>query len=165
MYHPVFRYLWPMESLPVLKLPKFQYRQRNNNGKNEIFDPVRKKWILLSPEEWVRQHTINFLINNLQVPSSLLAIEKAFKFNTRTYRADIVVYSTSAKPAMLVECKAPEVKITQAVFDQVFRYNLVLRVPYFIITNGMDTFAAEIDYSNKSSRFLDSIPLFSQMNR
>lgn len=153
-----------MSDFKTLSLPPYEPRVRKGKSSKEIFDHVRMKWVALTPEEWVRQHVLNLLIHNQNVPAGLIAVEKSFKFNTRVYRADAVVYNTDRKPVFIVECKAPEVKITQAVFEQIFRYNLVLKVPFLWVTNGIDNYVAEIDYLNGESKFLDSIPLFEQMN-
>ena len=153
-----------MTAFEPLALPAYNPRLRKVEDQNEIFDPVRKKWIVLTPEEWVRQHVINTLIAYQDVPAGLIAIEKGFKFNTRTYRADIVIYNTNRKPVLIIECKAPDVKISQAVFEQIFRYNLVLKVPFLWVTDGNTNYVAEIDYLSKSSKFLDALPVFKIMD-
>ncbi len=153
-----------MAEFESLALPHFEARIRTMDYGQEIFDPVRKKWVSLTPEEWVRQHVLNMLITYQEVPAGLIAVEKSFKFNTRVYRTDAVVYNTNRKPVLMIECKAPGIKISQAAFEQIFRYNLVLNVPWVWVTNGNNNYVAEIDYISGSSKFLESLPLFKVMN-
>lgn len=103
---------------------------------DQVFDPIRKKYVKLTPEEGVRQHVVRMLTGCYSYPETHLAVEYAFKYNKLTYRADVVVFNRALKPVLLVECKAPSVKLTEAVIDQVIRYNYVLDVPYILITNG-----------------------------
>ncbi len=137
-------------------LLKSQLRQKNNAA--EVWDIVRKKWILLTPEEWVRQHLIQFLHTEKGFSLNLMAVEKSIKVNGMNRRYDLVIYDISAKPILLAECKAPEIKITQAVFDQVARYNLLLKVPYLLVTNGLEHFCCKIDFESSSYSFLQEIP-------
>lgn len=129
---------------PNLNLPSAELRLRKVEQRTQIYDAFRKRWVVLTPEEWVRQHFLHFLKDELRYPANLLAVEKSLRLNGLSKRADIVVYSRTMEPWMLIECKKPEVKLTQAVFDQAARYNLVMNVPYLAITNGMQLLAAEI---------------------
>ena len=122
-------------------IPKF--RIKSETGKDWIFDEIRKKWIQITPEEWVRQNFIQWLMQRKQVPAALIAVEKEIKLGELKKRCDIVVYKT-AIPWMIVECKEMEVAIDEAVMKQILNYNISLRVPYLIITNGRDTFAFEL---------------------
>ncbi|PID93664.1 MAG: hypothetical protein CSA95_07075 [Bacteroidetes bacterium] len=140
-----------------------EIRIRKNGTNSEVFDPVRRKWVALTPEERVRQYVLSLLIHHKKVPIGHIAVEKVLKFNQKIFRADAVVYNREGKPLLIVECKAPEVNITQTVFDQVFRYNLILKVPYVWVSNGKEHYFAEIDYRHKTSRFLDSLPSFETM--
>ena len=114
----------------------------------------------LTPEEWVRQNFIRYLIHEKQFPASLIAIEMALKYNRMQKRGDVVVYDKSGKPLLIVECKAPNVKITQNAFDQVARYNMALKVKYLVVTNGLTHYCCSMDYPRKSYEFLDGIPMY-----
>lgn len=141
-----------------LNFPTYQFRFKNRENKLAIFDVLRKKFVLLTPEEWVRQHTIHFLIETKYFPKNLLNVEKVIKVNGLTKRYDIVVYNSEGNIDLLVECKAPQVKIDQATFDQIARYNLSLRAEYLMITNGMQHFFCQLDYEAKSYSFLPELP-------
>ena len=120
-----------------LKLPEFEYRVKKSEGQNMIFDIIRKKYIVLTPEEWVRQHLIHFFINQCNYPPTLISVEREININGLRRRFDLVIYKDS-QPWIIVECKAPSVTLTQAVFDQVFCYNTSLQAPYIAISNGID---------------------------
>ncbi len=130
---------------------------------SQIFDPIRKKYVERTPEEEVRQGVISSLLGAMEVPATHIAVEQGFKFNGLQYRADIVVYRKDLTPALLVECKAPSVKLTDSVIDQVVRYNMVLDVDYIMITNGRKTCLARLDHSTGSFEFLTSIPKYSEI--
>ena len=146
--------------LPKLNLPDCELTIENKSGKLVVFDTIRKKKIILTPEEWVRQHVIHFLINQHNYSPNYLKVEKQIKVNERLKRFDILTYNKSAKPYLLVECKAPEVKITQATFSQIATYNMALRVPYLLVTNGLSHFICEIDFENNSFTYLKDLPKF-----
>lgn len=146
-----------------LNLPPFDFRLREEDGQQQIFDPIRKKFVALSPEEWVRQHFVQFLVNDRQVPASLISIEKPLKFNKMDRRADIVAHNRQGEALMIVECKAPDVKISQETFDQITRYNAVLSVPFLVVTNGLKHYCCRMDYENRTYNFLDDIPAFGEM--
>lgn len=141
-----------------LNLPNYQFRIKSNENKLFIFDFIRKKEVVLTPEEWVRQHFLMYLVTEKKYPASLIAVEKKLTINTLTKRTDIVVYNTDGKPAIIVECKAPNVNITQQVFDQIARYNLKLTAQYLIVTNGLHHFYCQIDAENETYLFLEDIP-------
>ena len=141
-----------------LNLPNYQFRIKSNENKLFIFDFIRKKEVVLTPEEWVRQHFLMYLVTEKKYPESLIAVEKKLTINTLTKRTDIVVYNTDGKPAIIVECKAPNVNITQQVFDQIARYNLKLTAQYLIVTNGLQHFYCQIDAENETYLFLEDIP-------
>lgn len=147
-----------------LNLPEYQQKLRKNNLRNEIYDPFRKKYIALTPEEWVRQNFLQYLINEKSFPASLVKVEKGLKVNNLAKRFDIVIYDATAQPRLLVECKAPEIKISQDTFDQAARYNLSLGVDYLIITNGMNHYCCKINFTSKSIEFLNDIPNYQQLN-
>ncbi|MDR0560882.1 MAG: type I restriction enzyme HsdR N-terminal domain-containing protein [Prevotellaceae bacterium] len=120
-----------------MNLPKFEHQTRKSEKGTLIFDTVRRKYVALTPEEWVRQNFIQYLIQTKKTPQSLICVEMYLNLNGMSKRSDIVVFNRHGTPALAVECKAPRIKITQAVFDQLARYNLLLRVPYLAVTNGI----------------------------
>jgi len=120
-----------------LKYPDFGPRIKNEKGKTYILDLVRKKWLILSPEEWVRQHLLNYLIEVKRYPASSISIEKELQLNDLRKRYDVVVYNKQLKPYLIVECKAPYIELNKAVVEQALRYNLIVKAPYLMITNGV----------------------------
>jgi len=153
---------WSQTS-PVLNLPSYDFRIRTRDEKGEIYDEIRQKYVRLTPEEWVRQHFIQFLLTDRGAPRGLLAIEMGFRYQRMLRRADIVIYDRSGKPLLMVECKAPDVDLRQAAFDQVARYNTVVKAPYLVVTNGLVHYCCAIDHDNQTYRFLDSVPSFEAM--
>ena len=145
-----------------LNLPFYNITLKEENGNHFIFDDIRKKYLRLTPEEWVRQNFVKYLIDEKKYPASLIVIEKGLKLNELTKRADVLIYKDSS-PILLVECKAPNVKITQDTFDQISRYNLTFKVPFLIVTNGMNHFCCQIDFENNSYHFLEEIPYFIEL--
>ncbi len=143
-----------------LTLPEYSFRIRDTEGKKQIFDSFRKKFVALTPEEWVRQNFLMYLVNDKQIPPTVVSVETALKVYSRKKRTDIVVHNRSGKPVMIVECKAPDVTIDDTVFDQIVRYNFALNVQYFVLTNGLNHFCCHVDYQNKSYTFLDEIPVY-----
>jgi len=141
-----------------LNLPEYSFNIRNLETTPEIFDSIRKKYVALSPEEWVRQNFVKYLIKEKNYPKSLLAIEKEITVNRLKKRCDVVIYNRDLKPIVIVECKSPSIKINQASFDQAARYNLSLNVKYIIITNGINHYCCAIDEENKSYSFVEGIP-------
>lgn len=141
-----------------LNLPPFQAKIRKNDGVPEILDPLRRKFVALTPEEWVRQHFVNYLIAEKNYPASLIANEAGIKINSLTRRCDTVVYNKQLEPVMVVEYKEPRVPITREVFDQVVRYNSVLRVMYIVVSNGLKHYCCRIDYRNQGYEYLTEIP-------
>ena len=150
--------------MQTLNLPEFSFRTRiNDKGKTEIFDSIRKKWLLLTPEEWVRQHFAMFLINQKKYPASLMAIEKGLKVNNLAKRTDIVQYNKQGNPIVIVECKAPKIKITEDTFAQAAMYNLQMKVDYLIMTNGITHFCCKIDNVTHKLQYLKDIPMFDDL--
>ncbi len=144
-----------------LNLPEYQFKiQRAEGGKLYIFDEIRKKNILLTPEEWVRQNFIRHMNEEHKIPLSLMILEKEVLLNGQKKRIDILVYDTAGKPNILVECKATNIKISQETFDQAARYNMVTSVPYLIVTNGLEHFYSFIDHDKKAFSFLKEFPPF-----
>jgi len=143
-----------------LNFPSYAFRLKSSENKTLIFDIIRKKYVVLTPEEWVRQHVLRFLLEEKNYPASLIAVEKQLKIHTRTKRTDIVVYNTQGTPEVLIECKAPSVKITQDAFDQIARYNLTANSSYLMVTNGLSHFFCQIDAENETYVFLKDIPAY-----
>jgi hypothetical protein len=146
--------------MKALNLPPYEFRIDNKDGVLRIFDGIRKKYLVLTPEEWVRQNFVRYLTEVKKYPASLVAMEIALKYNTLKKRADILIYDKSGAPLLMVECKAPEVKISQDTFDQVARYNMAFKVKYLVVTNGMNHFCCSMDYDLQSYTFLENIPDF-----
>jgi len=145
-----------------LNLPKIALKTKLVKGTIQVFDIVRKKYFKLTSEEWVRQHFIHYLNSNKGYPFGLMGIEKMVKFNSLRNRADIVLYDNKGIPNMIVECKAPNVKITQDAFDQIARYNFKLKVKHLVVTNGIQHFCCAMDYEKNKIDFLASIPHFNK---
>ncbi len=143
---------------PVLNFPPIEARTQINNEKTYIFDILRKKFIFLSPEEWVRQHIIHFLIKSKSYPSSLIKCESGLSYNQLQKRADIIVYDRSGKAFLIVECKATVVKLNQSAFDQVAIYNRTIKAPYIAISNGLNTFVCEIAQNTNSYSYMEDFP-------
>lgn len=141
-----------------LNLPTFAAKVKEKDGKHIIFDPVRRKFVALTPEEWVRQHFVNYLITNKGYPKELLANEVPLKLNGTSKRCDTVAYNRFLTPLMIVEYKAPHIEITSSVFDQIVRYNMVLHVRYLAVSNGISHFCCKINYENQTYSFLEGIP-------
>ena len=146
-----------------LNLPAYETRMCSRDGKRMIFDPLRKAYVALTPEEWVRQHFVNFLTNFKGYPATLLANEVAITLNGMKRRCDTVVYDKELRPRVIVEYKAPSVKITKEVFAQISRYNLTLQVDYLIVSNGLRHYCCKMDYKNGSFTFLQEIPEYSKI--
>jgi len=147
-----------------LNLPEFEIKTRKTEtGKTEVFDAIRKKYIVLTPEEWVRQHFLNYLINIKGYPSSLIAVEKGLTLNQMQKRFDAVIYDTKRKPLVLIEFKSPKVKLDQKTFDQVSRYNLKMKVNYLMVSNGLIHYCCRMDYEKQKFIFLKEIPAFVEL--
>lgn len=146
-----------------LNLPSYPTKIIDKNGKLSIFDEIRKKYVNLSPEEWVRQHFIHFLINEKGYPKSLISNEITIRLNKTVKRCDTVLYDRGLGPLMIVEYKAPDVEIDQKVFDQIYRYNIVFKVPYLIVSNGLTHYCCKIDYETQQVNFLNDIPLYTDI--
>lgn len=138
----------------------YDFKTRLADGKQYIFDEIRKKYVVNTPEEWVRQNFIRYLINEKGYPGTLIGIEYEIRLNRLTKRCDAVVFSKKALPVMILEFKAPGVPVSQLVFDQIERYNKVLRVSYLLITNGLKHYCCKIDPDKNNYVFLNEIPFY-----
>jgi len=147
----------------ALNLPTFEIKIKEMGTKKTIFDILRRKYVALTPEEWVRQHFVHFLIEQRGYPKALLANEVEISLNGTSKRCDTVLYNRDLTAQMIVEYKAPEIKITQKVFDQITRYNMVLHVDYLIVSNGIDHYCCNMDYGNNTYRFLEQIPHYKEL--
>ncbi|WP_299110742.1 type I restriction enzyme HsdR N-terminal domain-containing protein [uncultured Winogradskyella sp.] len=141
-----------------LNFPKFEYRFKSTENKVSIFDVIRKKFIILQPEEWVRQHCVHYLINDKNYPISLINVEKELTINGLKKRYDIVIFNSDGSIFLIVECKSHSIKIDQTTFDQIARYNLVLNATYLMVTNGLNHYYCEMDMESERYSFLKTIP-------
>lgn len=146
-----------------LNLPPFEIKLRGTKAQPQIFDILRKKYIALTPEEWVRQHFIHFLVEHKGYPAALMANEIQLKVGEKTLRADSVLYSRELKPRMIIEYKAPHIPITQKVFDQISIYNMLLHVDYLVVSNGLQHYICKMDYNDKKYLFLEDIPDYKEL--
>lgn len=143
-----------------LNFPAYTFRFKNSENKVAIFDVIRKKFIILTPEEWVRQHTVQFLLEEKKYPKSYINVEKLIKVNDTSKRYDIAVFKPNGELFLLIECKAPEVAISQDTFDQIARYNLKLKAEYLMVTNGLNHYFCQMDFENEKYVFLKELPNF-----
>jgi len=143
-----------------LNFPSYSFRFKNSENKVSIFDAVRKKFIILTPEEWVRQHVVRFLLEEKKYPLSLINVEKVLMVNGLRKRYDVVVFNPDGTIFILIECKAPEVKISQAVFDQIARYNMTLEAEFLMVTNGLNHYFCQMDFENEKYEFLRELPYY-----
>lgn len=144
-----------------LNLPEYNFSLRKDQGKVWIFDVIRKKYLVLTPEEWVRQHVIHYLIDQLRYPKSLFRVEGSLTYNKLQKRSDIVIHNREGKPWMLIECKSPMLKLTQKAFNQVAVYNMTIGARYVAVTNGMAQYCFEAPHNpGEEIRFLEAFPSF-----
>lgn len=146
-----------------LNLPQFDKKITKKDNKAFILDVIRRQYVALTPEEWVRQHFIHFLIGHKNYPQYLMANEVQLKLNGMSRRCDTVVYDRTLRPRVIIEYKAPTVNITQKVFDQICRYNIVLQVDYLIVSNGITHYCCKVDYNTRSYSFLKEIPIYTEI--
>ena len=143
-----------------LNFPTYSFRFKNSENKVSIFDEIRKKFIVLTPEEWVRQHVIHYLLQDRNYPKSYINVEKLIKVNGLSKRYDGIVFKPNGDIFLLIECKAPEVPISQDTFDQIARYNLELKAQYLMVTNGLNHYFCQMDFENEKYVFLKELPDF-----
>ena len=146
-----------------LNLPKYGIKIANENGHLTIFDVLRRKYVALTPEEWVRQHFVHYLIGHKGYPQTLMANEIQLAIGNKKLRCDSVLYDRSLKPRMIIEYKAPTVNITQKVFDQITIYNMLLHVDYLVVSNGIKHYCCQMDYDNQKYLFLEEIPDYQEI--
>ena len=154
-----------MQFDPVkLNLPSYPFKIKQIQDTNYIFDEIRKKFLVLTPEEWVRQHIVQYIIQEKGYPKSLIKLEGGLKLHTMQKRTDLIAYNSSGQKILLIECKAPAVKIDQKVFDQIARYNIIHRIPLLAVTNGLNHYYCQIDFALKSYTFIESLPHYTDQN-
>jgi hypothetical protein len=151
--------------MQTLQFPSFEYKIKAEKNQHFIFDEVRKKWLVLTPEEWVRQHLIHFLIQFKHFPSSLMQLEKQIKLNDTKKRFDLLVYNNRLQPLLLVECKAPNVALSQLVLDQILRYNLEIAAQIILITNGLQHVVYTYDKLTQKYTVLHEIPDYESISK
>jgi hypothetical protein len=143
-----------------LNLPSYPFKIKEDLKATYIFDEIRKRFLVLTPEEWVRQHVVQYLIIEKKYPKSLIKLEGGLRLNSLQKRSDILLYNNQGRKIMLVECKAPAVKITQNTFDQIARYNFVHQVDHLLVSNGLTHYCCEIDHEQQSYKFLAETPCY-----
>jgi len=141
-----------------LNFGRYNFRFRNSGEKVSVFDEIRRKFIILTPEEWVRQHVVHFLLHEKKYPKSLINVEKLLTINGLTKRYDVVVFNPDGSIFILVECKAPQIKISQTVFDQIARYNMTMQSQFLMVTNGHNHYFCSMDYENEKYIFMEALP-------
>ena len=146
-----------------INLPAFDIKLRKNSQRYEIFDFLRRKYVALTPEEWVRQHFTHFLVEQKDYPRGLLANEVELRVGEKKLRCDTLLYNKEMQPIMIIEYKAPEIEITQRVFDQITVYNRLLHVDYLVVSNGLQHFCCHMDYEKGEYSFLQNIPHYTEL--
>lgn len=146
-----------------LNLPSYDVKLKKRGDDIFVWDVIRSKYIFLTPEEWVRQHFVNYLITEKKYPQALIANEKQIKLNSQCKRCDTIVYNRELSPLVIVEYKSPDVAINQQVFDQIIRYNFVLKVKYLIVSNGLSHYCCAVDYEKQVCTYLNDIPSYPEL--
>lgn len=141
-----------------LNFPTYSFRFKNSENKISIFDEIRKKFVILQPEEWVRQHCVHYLMTEKKYPKSLINVEKELIINDLKKRYDIVVFNPDGSIHLIVECKSAKININQDTFDQIARYNLSVKATYLMVTNGINHYYCQMDFENEAYSFLKDIP-------
>jgi len=147
-----------MDQLQPLNLPPFPFKISDSNGQLTLFDEIRKKHVIITPEEWVRQHFVQYLINQKKYPRSLIKLEGGLRLNGLPKRTDIIVFNPAGEKILMVECKAPSVNINQKVFDQVARYNITHKIALLAVTNGLQHYYCTIDFEKQGYQFIENLP-------
>lgn len=147
-----------------LNFPEYSFRTKNSENKHYVFDEIRKKFIVLTPEEWVRIHVVRFLLEVKKYPKSWINVEKKIEINGLTKRYDVVVFQPDGSIFILVECKQPKVEISQATFDQIARYNMTLKANYLMVTNGLNHYFCKMDFDKGKYVFLNELPIYQAKN-
>src|ERR1700761_7339952 len=152
-----------MDQLQPLQLPPYPFKISDVDGKLMLFDEIRKKQVIITPEEWVRQHFVQYLINQKNYPKALIKLEGGLRLNGMAKRSDIVAFNTSGQKILMVECKAPSVAINQKVFDQIARYNMAHKVALLVVSNGLQHYYCRIDFENQVYKFIEELPAYNEL--
>lgn len=152
-----------MDLLQPLELPPYPFKIIDKNGQLTLFDELRKKHIIITPEEWVRQHFVQYLINQKKYPKTLIKLEGGLRMNGMAKRTDIVAFNPAGGKILMVECKAPSVAINQKVFDQIARYNMTHRVGLLAVSNGLQHYYCRIDFENGAYKFIEELPAYNEL--
>lgn len=144
-----------------LNLPTYSFKLKSEGGRNLIYDEIRRRYVILTPEEWVRQNFVRYLVSEKSFPASLIELEKTFVYNQMTKRTDVLVYDRKGVPVFMIECKAPAVHVNQDVFDQIALYNLKFNVPFLAVTNGIHHYCCMYKAGKGGYRYLNDIPDYS----
>jgi hypothetical protein len=149
--------------LKELSLPPYSFKITGEPGSEMIFDQVRRRFVRLTPEEWVRQNFIQYLVSEGDYPLGLIGVEIAFSINRLKRRVDMLIHDRTGKPVMIVECKSPDVQLSDEVFEQIATYNIRFRVPYLVVTNGIIHYACRMDFDNNRPVYLNVIPQYGEI--
>jgi len=152
-----------MDLLQPLELPPYAFKISDKNGQLTLFDEIRKKHIVITPEEWVRQHFVQYLINQKKYPKTLIKLEGGLRLNGMAKRSDIVVFNSASEKILMVECKAPAVTIDQKVFDQIARYNMTHKIALLAVSNGLQHYYCRIDFENRAYKFMEELPAYNEL--
>jgi hypothetical protein len=152
-----------MDPLQPLNLPPYPFKISDYNGQLTLFDEIRKKHIVITPEEWVRQHFVQYLINQKKYPKTLIKLEGGLRLHGMAKRTDIVVFNTMGDKILMIECKAPAVAINQKVFDQIARYNMTHKIALLAVSNGLQHYYCQIDFENQAYKFIPELPAYDEL--
>jgi hypothetical protein len=152
-----------MDLLQPLNLPPYPFKISDNNGQLTLFDEIRKKHLIITPEEWVRQHFVQYLINQKKYPKTLIKLEGGLRLHGMAKRTDIVVFNTTGDKILMIECKAPAVAINQKVFDQIARYNMTHKIALLAVSNGLQHYYCQIDFENQAYKFISELPAYDEL--
>jgi len=152
-----------MDLLQPLNLPPYPFKISDNNGQLTLFDEIRKKHLVITPEEWVRQHFVQYLINQKKYPKSLIKLEGGLRLHGMAKRTDIVVFNNTGDKILMIECKAPAVNIDQKVFDQIARYNMTHKIALLAVSNGLQHYYCRIDFEKQAYKFIPELPAYDEL--
>ena len=152
-----------MDLLQPLNLPPYPFKISDNNGQLTLFDEIRKKHLVITPEEWVRQHFVQYLINQKKYPKTLIKLEGGLRLHGMAKRTDIVVFNAMGDKILMIECKAPAINIDQKVFDQIARYNMTHKIALLAVTNGLQHYYCRIDFENQAYKFIPELPAYDEL--
>jgi len=152
-----------MDLLQPLNLPPYPFKISDDNGQLTLFDEIRKKHIVITPEEWVRQHFVQYLINQKKYPKTLIKLEGGLRLHGMAKRTDIVVFNKTGDKILMIECKAPAVAISQKVFDQIARYNMTHKIALLAVSNGLQHYYCRIDFENQAYKFIHELPAYDEL--